>query len=94
MAWVFGDFALDEERRQLIRAGTPLPLEPKAFDLLRLLIARQPRALAKEQIHAVLWAGTFVSESALAGLIADLRSVLGDNARRPRFIRTVLGYGY
>ena len=94
MAWVFGDFALDEERRQLIRAGTPLALERKAFDLLRLLIARRPRALSKEQIHAVLWAGTFVSESALAGLIADVRSVLGDNARRPRFIRTVHGYGY
>jgi serine/threonine protein kinase/DNA-binding winged helix-turn-helix (wHTH) protein len=94
MAWRFGDFTLDGERRQLLRAGTPLSLEPKAYELLGLLLARQPRALSKDQIHGVLWAGTFVSESALAGLVADLRSVLGDDARRPRFIRTVHGYGY
>jgi DNA-binding winged helix-turn-helix (wHTH) protein len=94
MPWVFGEFTLDEERRQLLRAGTPLPLEPKAFELLSLLVGRQPRALSKSQIHGVLWNGTFVSESALAGLVADLRSVLGDDARRPRFIRTVHGYGY
>jgi Tol biopolymer transport system component/DNA-binding winged helix-turn-helix (wHTH) protein len=94
MAWRFGDFTLDEERRQLVRAGMPLALEPKAYELLSLLVARRPRALSKDQIHEVVWAGTFVSESALAGLIADLRSVLGDDARRPRFIRTVHGFGY
>jgi serine/threonine protein kinase/DNA-binding winged helix-turn-helix (wHTH) protein len=94
MAWLFGDFALDEDRRLLLRAGVPLRLEPKAYELLSLLIARQPRALSKDQIHHVLWPGTFVSESALAGLIADLRSALGDDARRPRFIRTVHGFGY
>ena len=82
------------ERRQLLRAGIPLSLEPKAYELLGLLLARRPRALSKDQIHGVLWAGTFVSESALPGLVADLRSVLGDDARRPRFIRTVHGYGY
>ena len=94
MAWRFGDFTLDGERRQLLRAGIPLSLEPKAYELLGLLLARRPRALSKDQIHGVLWAGTFVSESALPGLVADLRSVLGDDARRPRFIRTVHGYGY
>jgi DNA-binding winged helix-turn-helix (wHTH) protein len=78
MPWLFGDFTLDEERRQLLREGNPIPLEPKAYELLNLLVARRPRALSKEQIHSVLWAGTFVSESALAGLIADLRSALGD----------------
>jgi eukaryotic-like serine/threonine-protein kinase len=91
---VFGEFTLDEDRRQLLRAGVPIPLEPKAYELLTLLLARRPRALSKDQIHQVLWAGTFVSESALAGLIADLRSLLGDDARRPRYIRTVHGFGY
>ena len=94
MPWSFGDFRLDEERRQLLRGDTPLPVEPKAFELLSLLVERQPRALSKAQIHGVLWAGTFVSESALAGLVADLRAALGDDARRPRFIRTVHGFGY
>lgn len=94
MRLVFGEFTLDEDRRQLLRAGVPIPLEPKAYELLTLLLARRPRALSKDQIHQVLWAGTFVSESALAGLIADLRSLLGDDARRPRYIRTVHGFGY
>jgi Tol biopolymer transport system component/DNA-binding winged helix-turn-helix (wHTH) protein len=94
MPWSFGDFRLDEERRQLLRGDTPLPVEPKAFELLSLLVERQPRALSKAQIHGVLWAGTFVSESALAGLVADLRAALGDDARRPRFIWTVHGFGY
>src|SRR5215208_792914 len=94
MAWLFGDFTLDQERRQLLRAGKPLSLEPKAYELLSLLLSRRPRALSKSQIHAVLWPHTFVSESALAGLITDVRSVLGDDPRRPRFIRTVHGFGY
>src|SRR5712691_5795763 len=94
MAWLFGDFALDQERRQLLRAGVSLPLEPKAYELLSLLLARRPRALSKAQIRDVLWPGTFVSESALAGLVTDLRSVFGDDPRRPRFIRTVHGFGY
>jgi DNA-binding winged helix-turn-helix (wHTH) protein len=94
MSWVFGDFGLDEERRQLLRAGMPLALEPKAYELLGLLLARRPRALSKAQIRDVLWPGTFVSESALAGLVTDLRSVFGDDPRRPRFIRTVHGFGY
>jgi hypothetical protein len=51
MSWVFGDFALDQERRQLLRAGMPLALEPKAYDLLSLLLARRPRALSKAQIR-------------------------------------------
>jgi len=94
MPWLFGDFALDQERRQLLRAGIPLALEPKAYELLSLLLARRPRALSKAQIRDVLWPGTFVSESALAGLVTDLRSVFEDDPRRPRFIRTVHSFGY
>lgn len=94
MALCFADFALDPERRQLLRAGTPVALEPKAFDLLSLLVTRRPRALSKAQIREVLWPGAFVSESALTGLVADLRAALQDVPRRPRFIRTVHGFGY
>ncbi len=90
----FGDFTLDEDRRQVLRAGTPIPLERKAWELLNLLVARRPKALSKAQIHDVLWPGTFVSETALAGLVGDLRSALGDDAREPRYIRTLHGFGY
>lgn len=94
MSLRFADFALDQERRLLLRSDLPVPLEPKAYELLNLLLSRRPRALSKAQIRNVLWPGTFVSESALAGLVADLRAALGDAPRRPRFIRTVHGFGY
>jgi DNA-binding winged helix-turn-helix (wHTH) protein len=94
MAVSFGDFAYDPERRQLLRLGEPVPLETKAYELLGLLLARRPNAVSKSQIHAVLWPGTFVSESALARLVSQLRDALGDDARSPCFVRTVHAFGY
>ena len=94
MPLVFGDFALDQERRQLLREGQPVRLEPKVYELLGLLIERRPKALNKAQIRDVLWPGTFVSESALAGLVTDLRAVLDDDPRQAKYIRTVHGFGY
>ena len=94
MALSFGDFVFDPERRQLLRLGAPVPLEAKAYELLGLLLSRRPNALSKAQIHDVLWPGTFVSESALARLVTQLRAACGDDAQSPRYIRTVHGFGY
>jgi Tol biopolymer transport system component/DNA-binding winged helix-turn-helix (wHTH) protein len=94
MSWVFGDFELDQEQRQLLRSGTPVPLEPKAYELLCLLMERRPRALSRAQIRDVVWPETFISESTLGVVVNSLRQALGDDARDPRFIRTVRGFGY
>ena len=94
MSFWFGDFELDQERRQLLRSGEPVPLEPKAYELLSLLLERRPRALSRAQIRDVIWPGTYVSESTLAVLVNGIRHALGDAARQPRFIRTVHGFGY
>jgi WD40 repeat protein/DNA-binding winged helix-turn-helix (wHTH) protein len=94
MSFWFGDFELDQERRQLLRAGEPVPLEPKAYELLSLLLERRPKALSRAQIRDVVWPGTSVSESALAVAVNGIRHALGDDARQPRFIRTVHGFGY
>ena len=94
MSLVFGQFALDQERRQLLRAGEPVPLETKAFELLSLLLARRPRVLSKAQIRDVLWPGTEVGETSLPRLVTELRQALGDEVQRPRFIRTAHGFGY
>ncbi len=90
----FGEFSLDEDRRQVFRGAELVPLEPKAYELLTLLVARNPKALSKAQIRDVLWPGSFVSESSLTRLVNDLRSALGDDALQPRFIRTLRGFGY
>jgi Tol biopolymer transport system component/DNA-binding winged helix-turn-helix (wHTH) protein len=94
MSFWFRDFALDQERRQLLRSGQPVPLEPKAYELLSLLLERRPRALSRAQIRDVIWPRTFVSESTLAVVVNGIRQALDDDARNPRFIRTVHGFGY
>jgi DNA-binding winged helix-turn-helix (wHTH) protein/TolB-like protein/Tfp pilus assembly protein PilF len=94
MAVHFDDLTFDESRRQLYRGEQPVHLSPKAFQLLGILIAEKPRAVSKEQLQERLWPETFVTEGNLASLIAELRSALGDDARKPRYIRTVHGFGY
>jgi DNA-binding winged helix-turn-helix (wHTH) protein len=90
----FSEFVLDTARRQLFRGGAKVHLEPKALELLELLVARRPEALSKSEIHRKLWPDTFVSESSLTGLVAQLRKALGDDRRQERFLRTVHGFGY
>jgi DNA-binding winged helix-turn-helix (wHTH) protein len=94
VALAFGDFSLDLERRLLLRSGKAVHLSPKALQLLELLVAERPRALAKTEIRDRLWPRTFVSESSLTGLVTTLRGALGDSARDPRYLRTVHGLGY
>lgn len=90
----FGGFTLDIGQRRLEQEGRDVHLAPKAFELLALLIAERPRALAKDEIMAAVWTGVFVGDSTLATTIRDLRRALEDSADEPRFIRTVHGFGY
>jgi DNA-binding winged helix-turn-helix (wHTH) protein len=90
----FGEFVLDSTTRELTRGGAVVPVAPKVFQLLELLLERRPGAVAKAEIHERLWPSTFVSESNLARLAAEAREALGDDARDPRYLRTVFGFGY
>jgi DNA-binding winged helix-turn-helix (wHTH) protein len=89
----FGDWTLDLERREVRRAGKAAHLTTLAFELLALLVRARPKALPKRDILAALWPDTFVSEGNVSVLLAELRRVLGDDARTPRYLRTVHGYG-
>jgi DNA-binding winged helix-turn-helix (wHTH) protein len=90
----FGPFTFDDGARQLCCRATPIHLSPKAFDLLALLIRRRPEAVSKSELLDTLWRDTFISEGNLAVLIKEIRDALGDDARRPAFIRTVQRFGY
>ena len=57
----FDEFVFDGGQRQLFRRGEPVSLEPKAFELLRLLVSRRPEAVPRADIHELLWAGALVS---------------------------------
>lgn len=86
----FDDFTLDSSTRELLRGDEPLHISPKGFELLRRLIEGSPRALAKREILELVWPATYVSESTMAAVIAEVRSVLGD----PGYVRTVHRFGY
>jgi DNA-binding winged helix-turn-helix (wHTH) protein len=90
----FGGCVFDSERRELTRDGSPIHAGPKVLGLLELLLEARPKALTKDQIHASLWKGTFVSDATLTSLVAELRAAIGDDARGGKFIRTVQKYGY
>ena len=90
----FGEFVIDSETRQLSVRGKDVHLSPKAFRFLEVLLERRPKALSKSEIHECLWPDTFVSDGSLASLLVEVRSAIGDRARRARFVRTVHGYGY
>jgi DNA-binding winged helix-turn-helix (wHTH) protein len=90
----FGDFVLDRATRQLLRNGELRPLEPKAYQLLDLLIRRRPAAVSKQEIRDGLWPDTFVSESHLSSLAARVRRALDTGRDGPGFVRTVHGFGY
>ena len=90
----FDRFELDEANARLLRDGSAVALAPTPFAVLCAL-ARQPGALLTK--HALLddvWGHQFVSESVLKTVISELRTVLDDDARHPRFIETVSRRGY
>jgi DNA-binding winged helix-turn-helix (wHTH) protein len=90
----FAEFLLSPRRRLLLRNRQPVPLIPKYFDLLLLLIARRPDAVAKHTIFSEVWSDVVVSDGALSQAIRTLRRTLGDDSKDPRFIRTVSRHGY
>ena len=94
MTYRFGPFALDTDARQLTRDGEEIHLSPKAFDLLTLLVANRARVLSKTELQARLWPSTFVEETNLATLVAEIRRALRDSPRHARFVRTVHRVGY
>jgi serine/threonine-protein kinase len=94
MRLLFGDCTFDSGARTLMRGSEPARLSGKAFQLLELLLAARPKAVDKSELFAKLWPDTFVSEANLASLVKEIRAAIGDDARAPRFVRTVHRFGY
>jgi DNA-binding winged helix-turn-helix (wHTH) protein len=94
MRYAFSDFVLDTETRQLLRAGRPVPLSPKGFDLLERLLRERPRAVSLTRLRATLWPDTHVGATSLHVLVSQVRAALEDEAQEPRWIRTVQKFGY
>ena len=94
MTYRFGRFVLDLDTRQLLLGEGEIHLSPKAFELLAMLIRNRSRAMAKAELQEALWPSTFVEETNLASLVAEIRRAVGDSASAPIFVRTVHRFGY
>jgi len=87
----FGEYVLDTDRRQVLRGRRAVPLTPKGFALLALLVGRSPSAVSKSEIQDVLWPDIFVSDTNLFKLVFMVRRAIGAEGHR---LRTVHRFGY
>jgi DNA-binding winged helix-turn-helix (wHTH) protein len=90
----FGEYTLDAQAHVLRRGGREVSLSKKAFLLLETLLEKRPQLLSHQALRDRIWPTTFVSHTSLAGLVSDIRKVLGDDRHHPRYLRTVHGVGY
>lgn len=90
----FGPFVLDPAERVLARDGRPVPLTPKAFDLLLVLVENGGRLLGKKDLMEAVWPDSFVEEGNLTFTVSSLRKALGEDRKEPQYIETVPRSGY
>src|SRR4030095_497749 len=92
--YLFGPFRLDPEECRLQRDGLLVPLTPKAFAMLLVLVSHSGSLVEKEFLMRELWPDAFVEEGNLTFTIALIRKALGESARTGRYIETVPKRGY
>src|SRR5262249_2572450 len=94
MRFLFGDYVLDLERRELRRGGDLDQVEPQVFDLLAYLVEHRDRVASKDDLLAAGCDGRIASESTLTSRITAARHAIGDSGEQQRFIRTVSRRGF
>jgi DNA-binding winged helix-turn-helix (wHTH) protein len=90
----FARFCVSSDTRQLLADESEVHLSPKAFELLLILIQLRSRAVSKAELQERLWPSTFVGETNLATLVAEIRRALDDSAHDSKYVRTVHRFGY
>src|SRR5450755_3372770 len=90
----FGPFCADAVKRRLTRDGLIVPLTPKAFDTLLVLIENSGHVVEKDDLMDKVWPGIAVEENNLTQNISTLRKALGERRDEPQYILTVPGLGY
>lgn len=90
----FAEFTLSPAKRTLFRERTEIKLRDKDFDVLSFLIESAPKTCSHDEIIETVWNGTFVESASVDKSIANIRKILGDNVRSPRFIKTIRSKGY
>jgi TolB-like protein len=90
----FGPFRFDAQERLLLRAGTRVPLRPKVYELLLLLVRNSGHLLEKEALLREVWPDTFIEEGSFTRTISALRAALGVQESGEPYIETIPKCGY
>jgi TolB-like protein/DNA-binding winged helix-turn-helix (wHTH) protein/Tfp pilus assembly protein PilF len=90
----FGPYRVDPDKRLLLRDNRPVPVQPKAFETLLVLVQNSETVVLKDDLMKVLWPDSFVEEANLTQHIFVLRKTLGETSGESRYIVTVPGRGY
>lgn len=94
IGYFFSDFKVDVVRGYLMRHGKELPLRNQSFQLLLYFVEHPDSLISKDELVAVLWNETAVTDNALVQCVTEIRRVLNDDPHNPRFIKTILRVGY
>ena len=90
-----GDIVVDVDDHAVTRAGQPLELTLKEFELLRILIANRERVVPREELLNEIWGYDFAGETRTLDMhIKTLRAKLGDDVEHPRYNKTIRAVGY
>jgi eukaryotic-like serine/threonine-protein kinase len=90
----FGPFRVDPEKEILFRDGEPVPLTPKTFQILLVLVRHSREVVTKDDLMKAVWPDTFVEETNLTRNIFTLRKALGESPQDHQYVLTVPGRGY
>ncbi len=94
MQFVFEDYVLDQERRELTLRGQVVAIGPQVFDLLLELVTNRDRVVSKNDLLKAVWGSRIVSESTITSHINAVRKAIGDTGEEQRLVRTVARKGY
>lgn len=90
----FSSFRLDYRANRLTRGGVPIPLRPKSWAVLAHLLERPGRLVRTDELLDAVWPDVSVTPDTVGKSIGELRRVLGDDIREPKFIETARGQGF
>jgi DNA-binding winged helix-turn-helix (wHTH) protein/TolB-like protein/tetratricopeptide (TPR) repeat protein len=94
MKYQIAEFLIDTARYRISSGGTPIPAEPKVFDLLVYLVRHRDRVVTREELFKEVWEGREVSDATLSNHVKSARKILGDSGELQSTISTIRGRGY